>query len=227
MKYNSVGDTILSQHYPSLVSDYLIFNCSNVTNDSGYIFTGDIAASPNSYTNILVLKTDSLGNEFWRISYGGNASDKGFSIIQTPDSGYVVGGYSYSPGQNNSGDPLIVKFDKNGNYQWNRKPGGPFDDTQAMVCLNQDSTFTILTIHADSEIFYDAEYGRIHIMNYSSSGNLNWEKFYGQSRYMNCVGNIKSLNDSGWVSCGYYWDYDDHHFKGWILRINSSSDSMW
>ena len=224
--FNSDGDTNLSKYYSPQNSEYMIFNSSAPTLDSGYIFTGEYA-NQNSNTDVLLLKTDSLGNELWRTSWGWNTSDKGFSVIQSPDSGYIVGGYTYQPGQDNSGNPLVVKFDQNGAFQWFRRPGGPLDDKQAMVCSFNDTTFLCLTIYSDSSLSAEAEYGRIRLIKYSFSGIVIWDKLFGNSMLDNSVGNIKAFNEGEIVCCGYNIDSTEYYRFGWIFRLTGEGDSLW
>ncbi len=192
------------------------------------IFTGDISSLTGS-PDLLLLKTDSLGNEVWRTSKNYGNYERGHSIIQTPDSGYIVGGYRYEPGTYHSGDPLIVKFDKNGNFLWGRNPGGPYGDGIAIVCLNVDSTFTVLTAIADSIYVFDFDYARICVIKYTQDGTELWKKKYGESIGGNFVFNIKPLPDGGYICCGeqnFPGNYDLHS-SGWLLRLNVDGDSLW
>jgi len=50
----------------------------------------------------------------WDKTFGGRLEDKGFSITQTEDGGYVVAGWTKSKGAGNS-DVWIIKLDENGN----------------------------------------------------------------------------------------------------------------
>src|SRR5204862_324811 len=82
-----------------------------------------------------VVKLNSNGNIQWNKTIGGNDDDRLTSLQQTRDSGYILGGYSYSnisgeKTQNNTGfiDYWIVKLDKSGNIKWNRTIGGKKDD---------------------------------------------------------------------------------------------------
>jgi hypothetical protein len=226
LKFNPQGDTIFSREFTSQVSDGFILYNSYPCSDGGFAFTGQCHISGYN-ADVVLLKTDSSGNEIWRKLYGLGNWDKGFSIFQSPDSGYVIGGYSYQPGVDNTGNPLIVKFDKNGNYQWNRKPGGPLDDKQAMVCTYNDTSFVVLTMYSDSALTYEAEYGRIRVLKYSYSGTVIWDKIFGMSKLDNSVGNIKSLEDGGIVCCGFSIDTSGYYKFGWILRLNSDGDSLW
>jgi hypothetical protein len=225
LKLNHQGDTLISKEFSSQISDYMIFNNCCTTIEGGYAFTGECYVTGYN-ADVIVLNTDSMGDETWRQLSGWNTWDKGFSIIQTPDSGYVVGGYTYMPGVDDSGDPLIVKFDKDGNYQWNRKPGGPLDDDKAMVCLSADSNITALTTYDDST-YGAGECGRVNIIKYNQQGTQIWNKKYGQSWHGRFAGNIKIIPDGGYISCGSIVDSTHTQYFGWMMRFDEEGDSVW
>jgi hypothetical protein len=227
LRFDPLFDTIFSTRY--INSNYsVILTCAKPTLDGGIILTGEDYTS-GSTTDFILLKTDSLGNELWRTIKNIGYDDRGWSIIQTPDSGFVVGGYTYNPGAYHTGDPLIVKFDKNGAFLWSRNPGGPYQDGKAMVCLNEDSTFTVLTAIADSIFISDFDYTRICVIKYSEDGEELWKKKYGESIGGNFVWNIKPLPDGGYICCGQQHEPGNNDFLyfGWLLRLNSDGDSIW
>src|SRR4051812_38216832 len=66
----------------------------------------------------------------WDKTYGGNDDDEPYSLKQTSDGGYIVGGYSSSnisgnKTENSKGayDYWIVKMDGSGNKQWDKTYG--------------------------------------------------------------------------------------------------------
>jgi hypothetical protein len=227
LRFDPLFDTTFSTRY--INSNYtLILTCAKPTFDGGIIFTGEDYTS-GSTTDFILLKADSLGNELWRTIKNIGYDDRGWSIIQTPDSGFVVGGYTYNPGAYHTGDPLIVKFDKNGTFLWNRNPGGPYQDGKAMVCLNEDSTITVLTTIADSIYVFDFDYARICVIKYSQNGDELWKKKYGESIGGNFVWNIRLLPNGGYICCGQQQEPGNNDFLyfGWLLRLDSDGDSIW
>ena len=226
LKLNQMGDTVWTRTYlPATSPEFFLYSANN-TFDSGYIFVGDDPPSPTAYPNVILLKTNSFGEELWRSSYGGNMVDWGFSVFQSPDSGYVVGGYTYMPGLEDSGQPLIVKFDKDGNYLWNKKPGGPFDDDKAMVCASADSNIIALTTY-NYTTYGGGECGRINVIKLNQQGTILWNKKYAGNWHGRRAGNIKLLPDSGFICCGSVIDSTHTQYFGWILRINNVGDSIW
>src|SRR5258705_1856226 len=82
--------------------------CFKQINDGGFILGGysysdssgdktqpnwDVTGATADYW---IVKTDSLGSKQWDKRYGGTADDKLFSLQQTDDGGYILGGNSNS-----------------------------------------------------------------------------------------------------------------------------------
>jgi len=84
------------------------------TFDGGYILTGAIGSfigdsGDTTWSNAIIIKTDSSGNEQWNITLGGDDNDWAYSIFQTRDGGYILSGFtdSYVTGWFNTGAWLI------------------------------------------------------------------------------------------------------------------------
>jgi hypothetical protein len=113
------------------------------TFDGGYIMggyswsniSGDKTESSQGYDDYWIVKTDNLGIIQWQNTIGGSGVDALFSIAQTTDSGYILGGVSISnisgdKSENNNGDTdyWIIKTDSIGNIQWQNTIGGNGSD---------------------------------------------------------------------------------------------------
>ncbi len=89
---------------------------------------GDILDKDTNVNDYWLLKLDAEGNLQWNRTYGGSKDDKGQSIAQTNDGGYVLTGYAMSEdgdGSNNEGfhDNWILKLDSSGNIEWEQSFG--------------------------------------------------------------------------------------------------------
>jgi hypothetical protein len=124
------------------------------TSDGGFIITGNIpvAAQGNQY-DVLLLKTDADGNKLWDKTFGGESEDRGQSVEQTSDGGYVIGGITNSYGAGEY-DVWVIKTDANGNKIWDRTFGGAQADEGYSVLENTSGSYVI----AGSTLSYGAGY---------------------------------------------------------------------
>src|ERR1051325_1459091 len=64
------------------------------TFDHGYIAAGSTSSYGYGATDMFLIRTDSMGVIQWEKTYGGINIEQAYSVCQTPDSGFVVLGFS-------------------------------------------------------------------------------------------------------------------------------------
>ena len=76
-------------------------------------------------SQVLVVKTDNIGNTIWEQEYGGdNTSEIGNSIKQNLDGSYTITGSSHENEGWQLKDIILLKIDQDGNQVWFKKFGG-------------------------------------------------------------------------------------------------------
>ena len=93
------------------------------TSDGGYIAAGFTSPLGSETTHAYVVKTDRRGSEVWSRSAesaAGGASEA-FSVQQTLDGGYIIGGYTTSVYMDR--DFLLLKLAADGSETWSRTFG--------------------------------------------------------------------------------------------------------
>ncbi|RLF80741.1 hypothetical protein DRN32_02420, partial [Thermococci archaeon] len=85
---------------------------------------------------------DSNGNLEWAKTFGGGGYDYAYSIQQTSDGGYIVGGYTYSFGAGNT-DFLVIELDSNGNLEWAKTFGGGGYDYAYSIQQTSDGGYIV------------------------------------------------------------------------------------
>ena len=126
------------------------FNKVAITSDGGYVAvgfsmsnsfgTGDWVGvlSKGGLMDAMMVKFDSNGGIVWKKNFGGNGNDMFTGITATSDGGFVVVGNSTDPSfgtgdlydlsGNGGTDAIIVKFDENGDFIWQKNFGGADED---------------------------------------------------------------------------------------------------
>ncbi len=96
VKTDSLGDTLWTKTYGGTDFD----NGWEVqqTIDGGYIIIGETQSFGPGSRDVWLIKTDSSGDSMWTRIYGGVEYDIGYSVQQTCDGGYVIGGKTASIG---------------------------------------------------------------------------------------------------------------------------------
>jgi hypothetical protein len=112
------------------------------TSDGGYIITGFTFSYGAGQDDIYLIKTDAGGNPTWTQTFGGANFDEGYSVRQTSDGGYLIGGTTQTFGGGGI-DAYVVKTDASGTKQWDNTYGGPNQDDGQCADETTDGGFII------------------------------------------------------------------------------------
>lgn len=177
-------------------------NSVQQTYDQGYILagysssdnTGDVSEVSRGSVDFWIVKTDDQGNKEWDRRYGGLGTDQPWSVHQTRDSGYIVGGFSESnatpanKSENSRGgqDFWLIKLDQMGNRVWDRTYGGSGDDLMFDAIQTSDGGYLMGGNSASG--LNDGEHGTANrgnidwwVVKVDAMGNIEWERSYGGS----------------------------------------------
>jgi hypothetical protein len=140
IKTDSIGNVLWSKTYGSnqiLVNDVSI----QQTNDNGFVF----AFSALGY-NSLIVKTDFNGDTLWTRNVNGTKPVTAHSIIQLPDSDYLITG-SFGNSAIDTLDIFILKLDTTGNTVWSKciQHQGIDNINAYQVLYNNDNTLSFLS----------------------------------------------------------------------------------
>ncbi|NOX48390.1 MAG: T9SS type A sorting domain-containing protein [Chlorobi bacterium] len=225
VKFSENLDTIWKKEYSP---EYRTIGVNfSRTSDNGYCLTGWVWKSESEYSDLLLIKTDSMGVFEWHKTYGGYWAEQGTNVIQTPDGGYLIGGYFWKPGTDHSLDAMVVKTDSLGNEQWTKYFGNPdIDDDMAFVQMAGDGNYLVATVYGEEIITSDERRGRVAIMKIDTLGNMISIHKFGPNKIANHIKNFKN-NNGHYITSGYYYVNEGLLFKGWGLKLSLDIDSIW
>ena len=195
------------------------------TSDNGYIVVG----FSNSFgigmlSNVWLIKTDSLGNEQWNKTFGGEDADEGNSVQQTSDGGYIIAGYTFSYDVG-SGDVWLIKTDSSGKKEWDKTFGGNDRDEGNSVQQTSDGGY-IITGKTES---YGAGSADVWLIKTDASGNKQWDKIFGGSdEDEGC--SVHQTSDGGYTIAGVSKSYcagSSHTGDVWLIKTDSSGNEQW
>jgi PKD repeat protein len=224
------------------------------TDDGGYILggysnsgiSGDKSQASWGDYDFWVLKTDALGIMEWERRFGGTNGDYLFSLQQTADGGYILGGYSFSGIGGTKTEPSwgerdywIVKIDSIGSVEWDKRFGGTQTDYFQSLQQTVDGGY-ILGGYTNSGITGDKtepSWGGTFdywVVKTDAGGVKEWDRRYGgiSDDYLQ---SLYQAADGGYILGGYTesgiggnktepsWGGYDY----WIVKINSFGFAEW
>jgi hypothetical protein len=189
------------------------------TSDSGYVVVGGIVRSSDGMTDLLIFKTNSIGEIVWRKVYGlSNQRDVGFEIRKTFDNGFIISGNTFSNSQNQY-SIWLIKTDDIGDSLWTRTYSGKHSSEEyASVQQTKDSGYVVTSSLKDI-------YGSTHIclIKTNTSGDTIWNKSYFED-YQSFGRSVQQTIDGGYILTGYIFS---NSVDMLLLRTNEFGDTLW
>jgi hypothetical protein len=114
------------------------------TRDGGYIITGTRYSDEIKFLSQMVwlIKTDANGDKVWDRTFGGLGNTVGYSVQQTNDGGYIIGGSKVLEA-GITGEIWVIKTDSNGTEFWDKSFDGSGDDAGKSVQQTSDGGYII------------------------------------------------------------------------------------
>ena len=233
VKTDASGNMLWNKTYGGTGEDWDL--CMIQANDGGYAISGYTTSFGAGGQDAWFVKTDSNGNMLWNKTYGGTGTDVLYTIVQTSDGGYTLGGRTNSFGAGGS-DAWLVKTDSNGNILWNKTYGGASSEYGLHMIQTSEGGYAIagFTISFATGLpgAYDA-----WLVKTDASGNMQWHKAFGGPRN-EIVWSFLQANDGAFVlacntqsyGAGTLTDTDWYIVKTnveqGLTQVNSTTNSL-
>jgi hypothetical protein len=210
------GDTIWTCVFDGLGNDG--GEDVKVTNDGGFIVGGYFSVGTNMM-DMYLLRINSNGDSIWAKTYGGSDYERGFSVLQTPDNGFVGAGYRHYSGTGNY-DVYMVRVDENGDTLWTKTFGDSEWDEANDVIRTSDGNYAVVG-NWESGGRWD-----VFLMKVDDNGNELWRKIYGGGS--DDFGySLVEMPDGGFIIVGGTYSYGAGQTDMYVIRTDMDGDTVW
>ncbi|MFZ2899985.1 MAG: PKD domain-containing protein [Saprospiraceae bacterium] len=218
IKVNGLGEVMWEKNFGGENSDYGY--SVQETSDGGFIIAG------NKYSNVserdvYLIKANNLGEVMWEETFGGGNINRGESVQETFNGGYIIAGNTYSYGSGNS-DVYLIKTNGSGGVEWVKTFGGVNDDMGKALQKTSDGGYII--------VGYTSSYGfgssDVYLIKTNSSGGVEWEKTFGGSGAEYGY-SVQQTSDGGYIIVGYTSSYGFGGGDVYLIKTNSSGIVEW
>lgn len=164
------------------------------TADGGYAVAGGTESYGAGWVDGWLIKVDANGSVEWDQTFGGTDFDRFLDLVQTPDGGFLICGYSFSYGFGNQ--MWLVKTDSSGELEWHQTYGLDGAESASSILLLPDGGCVLA---GNSTSFGDEP--DIWLVKTDSLGNIDWDAVFStpDSDIGKCV---VHASDGGFVISG-------------------------
>jgi len=212
IKTNENGDTLWTKTFGGSTTDDAGYSVQQTTDD-GYIVCG-VTSSSLGGLDVWLIKTDENGDTLWTKTFGGSSIDKGYSVQQTTDDGYIVSGRTGSFGASWA-DVWLIKTDENGDTLWTKTFGGSSADDGYSVQQTTDGGYIVCGTTGS----FGAGGSDIWLIKTDENGDTLWTKTIGGSNYDKGY-SVEQTTDRGYIVCGMTGSFGaDNYGDVWLIKI--------
>ncbi len=190
------------------------------TKDNGFAIVGRTSSFGQGAYDVYVIKLNAQGNIQWTKTIGGNDWDWGISLIQTPDSSFVISGLTKSFGQDYF-DAYLLKLDAQGNLQWTRTLGTTsYQDALHVIQTSDGGYFTA----GESYISGTRD---VYLVKWDMNGNPQWTRTIGGPNYDKCYWGAIQTTDGGFAVSGVTCSFGQGNCDGYVIKVDSQGNLQW
>jgi len=154
-------------------------------------------------------------------AYGLSGDNELYSVVQTSDGGYALGGFTNSSGAGGY-DFWLVKTDANGTMLWNQTYGGTGDDFAYSVIQTSDGGYAL----AGSTDSFGPGETNAWLVKTDANGNMVWNQTYG-GRATNQATAVIQTSDGGYALAGYTDSFGAGNYDFWLVKTDANGTMLW
>ncbi len=191
------------------------------TMDGEYVVAGWTESFGMGYSDFLILKIDQNGAILWGWTFGDVNQDECYSIIQTPDGGFALAGWTTSFGAG-AADLLVLKLNPDGSLAWARTFGGANNDYSRSIIQTPDGGFAL----AGWTTSFGAGAADLLVLKLNPDGSLAWARTFGGASY-EWAYSINNTADGDYVVTGETFSFGMGDDDFIMLKLAPDGSLIW
>jgi hypothetical protein len=221
LRTDANGDTLWTKTYGGASSEF--GTSAQPTFDGGYILTGMTSSYGAGGKDVWLVKTNANGDTSWTKTYGGANDEGSYSVQQTDDGGYIIGGYTKSYGSGRE-DIYAIKTDANGNVTWTKTYGGA-DQEWGSISQISDGGY-IIRGWTNSFSSQDENNGDIYLVKADENGDTIWTAVFGgdSSEFSS---DVTETFDGCFVVVGHTSSFGAGADDVYLIKVDTDGNLLW
>jgi len=219
IKTDANGDSLWTKTFGGTGND--LGNSIQQTTDGGFIISGFTSSFGAGGYDIYLIKTDVNGNLLWTRTFGGALEDKGNSVQQTTDGGYIICGWTLSFGAG-AENVYLIKTDINGNLLWSKTFGGTIVEEGYSVQQTTDGGYII----AGNTFSFSATGSEtnFYLIKTDANGDSLWTKTFGGADNDE-ANSVHQTMDGGYIIGGSTYSFGSGFSDFYLVKTDSLGNS--
>jgi hypothetical protein len=205
------------------------------TQDHGFILTGIVQELPNNQggsEDVVLIRTDSLGNELWFKTLGGAGQQQGWSVAVCDDGGFIVAALDGK-------EVWIIRTDSVGTMLWERFYGSTVwgNAGPQRILQTRDGGYIFASGWGTEEFGINDWIYRPWIQKIDANGDTLWAWFsvdQDTAAFSDYVTDIYEDNQGNLIACGQElipnWDTSSivrHKWEGFVMKLDPAGNEIW
>jgi hypothetical protein len=221
IKLDGNGNIVWEKTYGGSINDEA--HSIQQTSDGGYIVAGWTTSFGAGEYDVYIIKIDKDGNKMWEKTFGRSDDDRAYSIQQTSDGGYIVGGGTNSFVAGGwYWDVYAIKLDANGSKEWEKTFGGSDDDWANSIQQTKDGGYIV----AGGTYSFGAGGLDVYVIKLDASGDMKWYKTYGESNDDDAW-SIQQTTDGGYIVAGWTNSLGTGSYDVYVIKLDANGNKLW
>lgn len=159
----------------------------------------------------------------WMNDLGESSSNCGYAVYETPDNGFMIGGFTTDAGQR---DFYMIKTDGEGNMLWTKEFGqdARFESLTDMIQCSDGGYLLAGNRGQDNPYSFNTD---AYIIKTNADGEQEWSSIFGYDSISESINGVCQTSDGGFALCGGYWATPQTGFDVQVFKTNNLGLEEW